>query len=211
MRAAFNQFFYFLRKLVLGVFVTPTHTDEFTNVATADVDYFVAATATAASIVTHSPAVADMDPPRPLTFVASNHADFNAVDMVVTGTVKTADGSGVVAATETKGLTDGGNGTDTTATCWVNVTSIVIPAQAGTGGSYTIGFGAAIGLRKKAMTRAGKPHVITQSAAGTLFATTGTFTACETALPNGSYSPNSAPDGSRDYCLTYELDQDAYT
>lgn len=209
MKFGFRELLHLLRRVV-HVFLVPTYVDEWTNPAVADVDYFVEATATAASIVTHSPAVADLSPPRPLTFVASNHADFNAVAMVITGTVKTADGSGVVAATETLTLTNDGNTTDTSLNCWVNVTSIVIPAQAGTGGSYTIGFGAAIGLSKKAKTRAGKPFVIAQSAAGTVLASNGTFTAAATALPNGSYSPNSAPDGSRDYALMYELDPDAF-
>ncbi len=188
------------------IHAVPLHNETFTNPPVADVDYFVTTTSTAASIVVHSPAVADLDPPRPLTFVASNHADFNAVAMVIVGTIRAPTGTGTIAATETLTLTDGGNTTDTSLTCWVNVTSITIPAQASTGGSYTIGFGAGFGLQLKAKERAGCLAIHSEIGANAIVATAGAFSTIANGLPHGKYTPATAADGTRDYALCYEVD-----
>lgn len=178
--------------------------DVWTDPPAADADYFITTTSTAASEVVYTSAdwanSDPLDPPRPVTFTANTNADFDAVDMVVTGT--DIDGR---ALTETVTLTDGGNATDSTSACFRTVTGITIPAQSGTGGSYTIGFGAAIGFSAKVKSRAGHVAVLTELAAGSV-ATNGTFVAAATASPYGSYSPNTAADGSRDYAVLVELD-----
>lgn len=180
------------------------HWDEFVNPPTADVDYFVTATATAASevVITSFANSTPLDPPRNITFTASNSADFDAVDMVVEGT----DLHGRE-LTETISLTDAGNTTDSGVKCFRTVTSITIPAQAGTGGSYTIGFGPVMGLSKPIKSRQAVPVVIKEIAAGSGNPTAGTFVAAATAAPNGSYSPNSAPNATRDYAVLYEVDE----
>lgn len=190
------------RRLAADVAGGIQQVDEFTNPATADVDYFITATSTAASIVTHTSFAntTALDPPRNITFTASSHADFNAVDMVVTGT--DVDGR---ALTETITLTDAGNTTDAGVKCFRTVTSIVIPAQAGTGGSYTIGFGNILGLSKKAKTRAGTVAVIQEIAVGAVV-TNGAFATATVSPPYGSYTPNSAPNAARDYAVRYEVD-----
>ena len=88
------------------------------------------------------------------------------------------------------------------------MTSIVETAGQGTAATMSYGIGALIGLGKKPKVRAGLPAIVKEIAAGSLAPTAGTFTAPSVGAPNGTYSPNSAADGSRDYCLFYELDTD---
>lgn len=111
-----------------------------------DVDAFLTATATSASPVTHTSfngvvGTSDLQPARRLTFTLSSHADFNAVVAVVTY----LDQSGRQVS-ENVNLPDAGNATVTT-TGWVSkLISVAIPAQGGTGGSYTIGIAALAAL-----------------------------------------------------------------
>ena len=209
MKLMFNQLLRHMRRFI-GVFISPTYIEEWTNPPAADDDYYLGATATSASPVVLTLVGANLDPPRPCMITSTAHAHFTGVTAVVAGYVKSADGTGLVAATENLPLTNGGNAADQTTTCWVTPPVVTIPGQGGTSGSYKVGFGAPMGLGKKAKTRAAKPFVIAQSAAGTVFATNGTFNPATTHAPNGSYSPDSAPDGARDYALQYELDPDAF-
>lgn len=178
--------------------------DEFVNPPTADVDYFVTTSSTAASqvVITSFANTVALDPPRNITFTASNSADFDAVAMVVEGT----DKYGRV-LTETITLTNGGNTTDSGVKCFRTVSRITIPAQSGVGGSYTIGFGPVMGLSKKIKVRQAVPVVLKEIAAGSGNPTAGTFTTPTTSPPFGSYSPNSAPNASRDYAILYEVDE----
>lgn len=89
---------------------------------------------------------------------------------------------------------------------FAKVTSIVESAGDGTAATMAYGIGALIGLGKKAATRAGLLALVKENAAGSLAPTPGAFVIAATGAPNGTYSPNSAADGSRDYCLFYELD-----
>lgn len=88
------------------------------------------------------------------------------------------------------------------------ITSIVYAAGDGTGATVSIGYGNAFGLSRKAKTRAGAVMRGTEISAGSVV-TNGTLVVAETGLPNGTYSPNSAPDGSKDYAIAYETDGDA--
>lgn len=180
------------------------HWDEFVNPPTADVDYFVTTASTVASqvVITSFANTTPLDPPRNVTFTASNSTDFNAVSMVVEGT----DLHGRV-MTETIALTDNGNTTNSGVKCFRTVTRITIPAQGGAGGSYTIGFGPVMGLSKPIKSRQAVPVVIKEIAAGSGNPTAGTFVAADSASPNGSYSPNSAPNATRDYAVLYEVDE----
>lgn len=108
----------------------------------ADVDAFLTATATSASPVTHTSfsgvvGSAELQPARKLTFTLSSHADFNAVVAVVTY----LDQSGRQVS-ENVNLPDAGNATVTTTGFVSKLISVAIPAQGGTGGSYTIGVSA---------------------------------------------------------------------
>jgi len=183
--------------------------DEWTNAAAADVDAIKASFASSASAEDFSGAdldgvvgVAEMVPPRNVTFTTSVHADIDAVAVVITGT----DINGA-ALTETVTLTDGG-GTDVGAKAFSTVSRIEIPAQAGAGGAVEIGFGVLLGLGKPLLARAGAEAVLMENAAGTMLAAdaiTGTFVAAASSAPNGTYSPSAAPNGTNDYAVWYEF------
>lgn len=79
-------------------------------------------------------------PPRNITLTFSNHANWDATTAVVAGT----DENGV-AQTENFSIPDGGNATVTGATKFRTVTSITIPAQSGTSGTFTAGVGSLLG------------------------------------------------------------------
>ena len=82
----------------------------------------------------------EMFPPRNVTLTLSNHADWDATEAVVTGTDE--DGRTVQ---ETLLIPNGGNATVTGLRHFRTITSLYIPAQAGTGGTATMGFGSSLG------------------------------------------------------------------
>lgn len=115
--------------------------------ATADVDAIIATGASTAGIQTLSGAsldgvvgVLEMFPPRNLTFTISSHANWDATQIVVTGT----DEDGVVMQ-EAFLVPDAGAATLTGLKHFRTVTQVVIPAQSGTAGTFTMGFGASLG------------------------------------------------------------------
>lgn len=77
---------------------------------------------------------ATMSPGKRITFTASNHADWDATSLTLTGT----DYAGNV-QTETLTLPNAGNTTLISTKVYRSVTSLVIPAQSGTGGTATLG------------------------------------------------------------------------
>jgi hypothetical protein len=48
--------------------------------------------------------------------------------------------------------------------------------------------------------------MVTREIAAGSFVTNGTFALPSAALPNGSYTPNTAANGTNDYAIAYELD-----
>lgn len=114
---------------------------------TADVDAIITAGATTAAIQTLSGAsldgavgVLEMFPPRNLTFTLSNHADWDLSVITVTGT----DADGNVMQEDFR-VPNAGNATLTGLRTFRTVTQVYIPAQSGTGGTFTMGFGAVLG------------------------------------------------------------------
>lgn len=89
--------------------------------------------------------------------------------------------------------------------CFRTITSIAYPAGDGTAATVAIGFGKKFGLSKKIRARAGALMFGKEIAAGSVV-TNGTLASPTTSPPNGSYSPNTDPDGSNDYSLEYEPD-----
>ena len=77
---------------------------------------------------------------RAVTLVLSSHADWDATTAILTG--KGIDGETVV---ENLTIPNGGNATVTSTGLFTSVTSLYIPAQSGTGGTFTIGTGDAHG------------------------------------------------------------------
>lgn len=118
-----------------------------TDEPTGDVDAFVTTASTAASKVSITGASLNgvlgatvFWPPRNVTFTLSSHADFNATVAMVRG----LDAFGAPQE-ETFNIPDAGNVTLTGNCAFSQITSIEIEAQGGTGGSYTIGVGVALG------------------------------------------------------------------
>lgn len=99
--------------------------------------------------------------------------------------------------------------TATTATStrtYAKVTKLEFPAGDGTAGSITISFAAPVGLKRKLKARAGLVSPLKEIVNGAVV-TNGTFTAPTTTdLPNGTYTPNSAPNDASDYAIFYEGD-----
>jgi hypothetical protein len=82
-----------------------------------------------------------LGPTRNLVLVLSSHADWDATAAVVTGLDEDGD-----VIQETFLIPNGGNVTVTGVRHFASVTSIYIPAQSGTGGTFTLGTGALIGV-----------------------------------------------------------------
>lgn len=143
---------------------------------------------------------ASISPPRPISVTTAGTTPADApATAVVTG--KDINGD---AMTETLNVPQ----TATIATgskCFASVSSIVEAAGDGTGATMSYGIGAPIGLGKPIKSRAGVASLIKEHAAGAVV-TNGVIVAAATAAPNGSYAPNSAADGSRDYAVYYEYD-----
>ena len=82
----------------------------------------------------------EMFPPRNVTLTLSNSADWDATTAVVTGT----DEDGRVIQ-ESLLIPNGGNATVTGLRHFRTISSLYIPAQSGTGGTATFGFGSLLG------------------------------------------------------------------
>lgn len=181
-------------------------TDEFTNPAAADDDYFKAAFNGSTSAVTLRASAAGTflftSAPgglaREIVITRSNTANaFSTGTIKVTGTCygervtlnfvqPNDDGNDVLTSTERRGLQ--------------TIEEVQIPANLLTTGTFKIGYGAALGLFGAVKTRAGLPAVFREVETGSLISP-------PTATLDGRlYTPASAPNGARDYALSYEVD-----
>ena len=113
----------------------------------ADADAIIATGASTAGIQTLTGGSLDgvigageIYPPRNITLTFSSSADWDATTATVTGT----DENGV-SQSESFSIPNGGNATVTGATKFRSITSIGIPAQSGTGGTFTAGVGSLLG------------------------------------------------------------------
>lgn len=188
-----------------GVLTWATYVDP----AAADTDYFVAAgTATTAGSRTWTvggalPLLQTALPggyARRFTITSTSNAAFTAVTMTIVGT--DVDGNPL---TDEILTTAGGGATDSSSAAFATVTSVTLPAQGGAGATFQMGFSAGLGLPKPLKARVGVNVVLREHAGGSLV-TNGVFVLPASAEPYGLYTPNSAPDGSRDYAVLYEVD-----
>lgn len=102
--------------------------------------------------------------------------------------------------------------TATTATSvkfYAKIDSLSYPAGDGTGATIAVTFGVPVGLARKLKARAGLSGLIREIANGSVV-TNGTVVAAATDLPNGSWSPNTAPNDANDYAIYYEYDGSAF-
>lgn len=136
--------------------------------------------------------------PRNISFtVAGGTAAHAPTSALITGTDINGD-----ALTETVSITASA-GTYQGAKAFRTITSIALSGGTGTGATVAIGFGKKFGFSKKIAVRAGAMMFGKEIAAGSVV-TNGTLANPTTSPPNGSYSPNTDPDGSNDYAQEYE-------
>lgn len=90
--------------------------------------------------------------------------------------------------------------------CFAKVTSVALAAADGTGAILQFGFGPVIGLGSKIKTRAALTAPLKEVMDGAVVTTAGTFGSAAASPPNGSYTPDTAPNGTHDYALYYERD-----
>lgn len=83
---------------------------------------------------------ATLFPPRNVILTVSNHADWNATTAVVTGVDENGD-----TTLEEFDIPDGGNAEIVGSVRYRKITNVMIPAQAGTGGTFTAGTGTELG------------------------------------------------------------------
>lgn len=178
--------------------------DEWTNALAADATGLKTATATQVAPLTILAAamiaggLAELAArPRNLTFTTGGTAANAPASVVITGT--DIDGT---ALTETLALSQSA-GIDLGVKAFKTVTSVVYGAAADAAATVSIGFGDLLGLSKSIKSRAGRLAVIQEVAVGSVV-TNGALVAPATSPPHGTYSPNAAPDGAKDYSLTYE-------
>lgn len=176
--------------------------DEYTNPGASASNNLLAATATVAAPVTVAKAsllaggLAILAAgPRNLTFTT---AGGTAADAPATATI-TGKGPTGAAQTEVVNLSQSA-GAATGVKLWSDITQIDYAAADGTGATVAIGVGKAMYLSKKPKARAGLAAIVKEVVAGAVV-TNGTLDAT-----NQSYTPNTAQDGSNDYCVYYEYD-----
>ena len=83
---------------------------------------------------------AELLPPRNVTLVLSSSTDWDATTATITGT----DENGAV-VTDSLSIPNNGNATVVGTVAFRTVTSVTIPAQTGTGGTFTVGIGSVFG------------------------------------------------------------------
>jgi len=182
--------------------------EEFTNLPASDDDAIKASVASVATATTYSGAALDgvigggtISPPRNILITT---AGVTPADAPATAVITGLDVNGDV-LTESIAVAQ----TATTAAgtkCFAKVTSIALTAGDGTAATLKFGTGAVVGLARKVKSRTGAAAVITEWMDGAAVGTAGVFGLPATNLPNGGYTPNTAPNGTHDYCLYYEED-----
>lgn len=189
--------------------------EEFTDPAASDDDAILEAKDTL-SATAHTYAADDldgavgagvMDPPRNIIVTtAGNDTNFvNASHVTIHG--KDVNGADLTEAIQI--LTAGSPGVFTGVKAFARVTGVVVDAQGThTDGTIKVGFGDTIGLGKKIKVRAGLASLLVEIAGG-VKVTDGVVADATASPPNGSYTPDDAPDDSLDYAIYYEYDPTA--
>ena len=180
---------------------------EWTNPAATSTTALKAATATVASTVQLTAsdllsggknALAAF--PRNITFTT---AGGTAADAPATATI-TGTGPDDEAQTETVNLSQSA-ATVVGAKAFKTIETIDYPAADGIDATIAIGIGSVFALSKKPKTYTGAVAVVKEYVNGSVV-TNGTFVDPTTSPPYGTYAPNSAPNGTNDYAVRYELD-----
>jgi hypothetical protein len=86
---------------------------------------------------------------------------------------------------------------------FAGLTSLAFSGGTGAGASLSVGYANLFGLPTSIKSRGGRLAVIQEVANGAVV-TNGTFASPATSPPHGTYSPNTAPDTTKPYAVTYE-------
>lgn len=176
--------------------------EEFTNPAGAGVALISTAAATqvaAGRVATLLALAAAISPPRNITVTTGGTTAQAAASAVITGKDINGNALTETLTPSTSAATVAGVKT------FASVSSIVEGAAGGTAATLSYGIGAVIGFGKPIKARAGISSLIKEHANGAVV-TNGTIVGAATAVPNGSYSPNTAADGTKSYAAWYEYD-----
>ena len=158
----------------------------------------------ATSVQTVTSGFTDPDVPRCISVVVDGTAaDVEDSSVVVTGT--NVEGKTI---TETFITTGGGTGTINGSKAFRTVTQIVIPAQRGTGCTFSVGTRDILGINHRLYTSNTTTKVYTGTTVyGTLtLDTEPTVVADEVDVELNVVTPDSAPDGSKFYVICYTYD-----
>jgi hypothetical protein len=177
--------------------------EEWTDLEPGTVNAIKTAAATVATVASFSGAslngavgAAALSRPRRVTVTT---AGATASDAPATALITGLAPDGVTAQTDTITVSQTA-ATATSTKFFSKVTQIDLPAADGTGATLAFGFSSEVLLRRVPVSRAGLAFALHEVAAGVLV-TTGTIS-----VANQSYTPASAPDGSKDYCIYYEAE-----
>jgi hypothetical protein len=143
-----------------------------------------------------------VSPPRNILITTAGDTPADApATATITGTA--IDGS-----VQTETITVAQTGTTAAGVkAFASVTSIALPAGQGTGATLAFGTGVVIGLDSKLRSVGGTANGgVVKEVANASVVTNGTFVLPATSPPFGSYSPNSAPNGTNDYAVVYMVD-----
>lgn len=187
----------------------PLRQQTFTNLAASDDDAIKTAIASSTSVATYSGAALNgvigagaISPPRNILITTAGGTPADApATATITGTA--VDGS---AQTETINVAQTGT-TAAGVKAFATVTSIALPAGEGTGATLAFGTGVVVGLDSKLRDVGGAANGgVVKEVANATVVTNGTFVLPATSGPFGSYSPNTAPNGTNDYAVVYMVD-----
>ena len=187
----------------------PMRQQTFTNLAASDDDAIKTSIASSTSTVTYSGAALNgaigsgaISPPRNILITTAGGTPADApATATITGLA--IDGS---AQTETINVAQ----TATTAAgvkAFASVSSIALSAGDGTDATLKFGTGNVVGLDSKLRDVGGATNGgVVKEVANATVVTNGTFVLPATSGPFGTYSPNTAPNGTNDYAVVYLVD-----
>lgn len=180
--------------------------DEFTNPENVTTNALKTTVASSATAVSYSGTALNgaigataLKYPRNATVTTSGATATNA-PATVTFTGLDVDGN---VQTETISGVNGGAATYSGVKTFASFTNISAPGGAGTAANLVFGIGPILGLLKQVRSRAGGTVPVREISAGSLV-TSGAMASAVTSVPNGSYTPAAAPNGSTSYAVYYE-------
>jgi hypothetical protein len=184
----------------------PLRKETYTNLAAADDDGIKTAIASVASTVTYSGSALNgaigagaISPPRNITVTT---AGVTPADAPATATIT---GTAIDGSAQTDSITISQTAATAAGTkAFATVTSIALTAGDGTGATLAFGTGNVVGLDSKLDSIGGVAGILKEVANATVV-TNGTFVLPATSGPFGTYSPNTAPNGTNDYAILYAV------